>query len=115
MTHNEEYSGWQDKYFKADKKRLKDLYLGEMYKTAKEASSNYLKKYCKSRGLRHLNIDDLSHDAAMYIIDQHIRKPDFKVEKLSAYIYFGVIKTLFKNKNQEIHEVPYGLLAGGKE
>jgi hypothetical protein len=41
------------------------------------------------------------------VIEQYLRKLDFKVNKISAYIYFGVIKTLFKDKDMEIKEVSY--------
>jgi hypothetical protein len=113
-THNEQYSEWQEKYFESDTKKLKDFYLSKMYETARFAAKNYIRKYAQGRGLS-LNINDLAHDSAMYILEQHIRKPDFKIEKLSAYIHFGVIKTLFKNKKSEMNEISFDSLnEGGK-
>jgi hypothetical protein len=109
-THNESYGEWQDKYFKSGDEKLKDYCLSKMYETAVRAAGNYIRKYAKGRGLAFQNIDCLAHDSAMYIIEQHIRKPDFKIERLSAYIHFGVIKTLFKDKEQEMNEVSFDTL-----
>jgi hypothetical protein len=102
ITHNEIYEKLQQKYLiNRDKKTL-----GEMYLIAKEASRNYLLKYCRTRGI-HLNIDELSHDSSMFVIEQYLRKPDFKVGKISAYIHFGVKKVLFKDKDIEMRELSY--------
>jgi hypothetical protein len=78
-----------------------------MYDVAKEAAYNYLNKYCRKKGIRLRNLDEMAHDSAMFIIDQYLRKPGFKILRLSAYIYFAVIKTLFKNKGVETREVSY--------
>jgi hypothetical protein len=57
--------------------------------------------------LRNLDINEKSHEAATFVIEQYLRKPEFKVYKISAYIYFGTRKVLFKNKNIEINEISY--------
>jgi hypothetical protein len=54
--------------------------------------------------LRNLDINEKSHEAATFVIEQYLRKPEFRVGKISAYIYFGTRKALFKNKNIEMNE-----------
>jgi hypothetical protein len=78
-----------------------------MYGIAKEAAYSYLNKYCIKKGIRLTNIKELSHDSSLYAIEQYLRKPDFKIIKISAYMYFGVLKSLFKNKDIEMREVSY--------
>jgi hypothetical protein len=102
-THNEQYEALQKEYLETRDNKV----LGEMYLIAKEAAANYIKKYCRSKGLYNLDIEEKSHDAALFVIEQYLIKSKFKVEKLSAYIHFGVIKVLFKNKNIEISEISY--------
>jgi hypothetical protein len=101
-THNEQYEALQAEYLKTKDNKA----LGKMYLIAKEAAKNYISKYCRTRGLK-LNINELSHDSAIYIIEQYLRKPSFHVDKLSAYIYFGVKKSLFKDKEIEQREISY--------
>jgi hypothetical protein len=102
-THNEQYEKLQQEYLKNRDNNI----LGEMYGIAKQAAFNYLRKYCQSHGLTHLEIEEKSHDASLYIIEQYLRKPEFRVTKLSAYIYFGVKKALFTNSDTEQREVSY--------
>jgi hypothetical protein len=111
ITHNEIYNELQNKYLETRDK----ITLGQMYCVAKEAAKNYLIKYCRQRGLR-LNLEELSHDSALFVIEQYLKKPAFKVGKISAYIYFGVKKTLFRNKDVEMREgVSYEELMERKE
>jgi hypothetical protein len=78
-----------------------------MYCVAKEAATNYIRKYCKQRGLFHLDIAEKSHVAALFVIEQYLKKPEFKVLKISAYIHFGTQKALFKDKDIEQREISY--------
>jgi hypothetical protein len=103
VTHNELYEDLQKKYIITRDNNT----LGKMYEIAKQAAFNYIKKYCQSHGLYNLDIDELSHDASLFVIEQYLKKPEFRVGKISAYIHFGVIKALFKNKNIEMMEVSY--------
>jgi hypothetical protein len=108
IIHNDEYAKQQDLYFEnRDNKILSDKALSKMYEIAKQCSYNYLKKYCNQRGLHHLDIDEKSHDAALFVIEQYLKKPEFKVNKISAYIHFGVCKVLFHNKDYEMREISY--------
>jgi hypothetical protein len=102
VNHNESYASLQDEYLKTRDNRT----LGKMYLIAKEVALNYLRKYCNLHGLV-LDTEELSHDAAMYVIEQHLRKPHWSVARISAYVYFGVLKVLFKNKEREKNEVSY--------
>jgi hypothetical protein len=116
IIHNEEYSKQQDLYIKnKNDKSLSNRALGKMYEIAKNAAYNYIRKYCQQRGLHHLDIEEKSHDAALFVIEQYLKKPEFKVEKISAYIYFGVSKALFKNKDIEQMEVSYVEIMERKE
>jgi hypothetical protein len=102
MTHNERYESLQEEYMTTRSNKT----LGKMYEVAREAAFNYLRKYCNNRGIR-LDTEELSHDAAMFVIEQHLRKPEWTVQKISAYIHFGVLKVLFGDKERETREVSY--------
>jgi hypothetical protein len=106
-THNDRYSVLQEKYLKTRNGAL----LERMYGIAGEAARNYLRKYCRRKGIRLNNLTEKAHDAALFVIEQYLRKPAFKVIKISAYIHFGVLKVLFKDKERETREVTLG----GKE
>jgi hypothetical protein len=100
--HNEKYNELQTEYLKTRDSKI----LGKMYEIAKEIAGNYIKKYCYKKGIR-LNIEELSHDSALFVIEQYLRKPNFMIGKLSSYIYFGVIKCMFNNSGIEQKEVSY--------
>jgi uncharacterized protein (UPF0128 family) len=102
MTDNEKYEEIQEEYLEnRDNKSLTELY----YLCVKLAKK-YLSKYCRKKGIS-LNIEEKSHDAAVFVIEQYLKKPEFKVNRISAYIYFGVIKNLYKDKHIEMSEVSY--------
>jgi hypothetical protein len=99
---NEIYEKIQDKYLKdRDNKSLTEL-----YNLCVKLAKKYLNKYCRKKGIS-LNIEEKSHDAAVFVIEQDLKKPHFKVIRISAYIYFGVIKNLYKDKHIEMNEVSY--------
>jgi hypothetical protein len=103
--HNDEYTKQQEIYFEnKNNKILSNKALSKMYLIAKEAAYNYIKNYCKQRGLYNLDIDEKYHEASVFVIEQYLKKPEFKVNKISAYIYFGIQKSLFHNKDIEMNE-----------
>jgi hypothetical protein len=102
VTHNELYEELQKKYLETRDSKT----LGEMYEIAKEAAFNYIAKYCRNRGIR-LDLEELSHNSAVFVIEQYLKKPQFEIGKISSYIYYGVIKSLYKDKNREQLEVSY--------
>jgi hypothetical protein len=86
--HNEQYRNLQMEYLKTKDNAT----LIKMYLLLRTAVKNYLRKYARTLNLK-LDIGELSHDAAMYIIHRYIKplkpnKKPFRVERLSAYIYF---------------------------
>jgi hypothetical protein len=101
-THNETFKRLQEDYVTTRDNKT----LGKMYQVAVEVSANYIRKYQNSRGLR-LDVDTLSHDAAIYIVEQYLRKPEFRVDRLSAYAHFGCLKVLFADSKRERREVSY--------
>jgi hypothetical protein len=101
-THNKIYEALQTEYLETRDSKT----LGKMYEIAMKAAHNYIAKYCRNRGLR-LDLEELSHNSAIFVIEQYLKKPQFKVGKISSYIYFGVIKSLYKDKNIEQLEISY--------
>jgi hypothetical protein len=101
--HNKIYEALQEKYLKTRNPEI----LANMYDVARTVSFNYIKKYCERKGIRLNDIYEKSHDAALFVIEQHLKKPDFKVKRISAYVYFGSIKVLFSGKDAEIKETSY--------
>jgi hypothetical protein len=99
-THNSRFMELQDEYLKTGDGK----YLGMMYSLCIDVASNYIGKYARERGLL-LDIPELSHDSAVYVIERYLKKPGFRIERISAYIHFGCIKSLFRNKEQEQREV----------
>jgi hypothetical protein len=78
-----------------------------MYTIAREAAHNYINSYCRKKGIQLHGREEKSHDSAMFVIEQHLKKPHFKIKRISAYIHFGVIKTLFRDKDLETRESSY--------
>jgi hypothetical protein len=108
-SHNALYDALQEEYFRERDAAV----LTKMYEVAKKVSRNYLNNYCRKKGIHLGNLDEMSHDSAIFVIDQYLRKPDFKITKISAYVHFGVIKTLFCNKDNERKEVSYETIVEG--
>jgi hypothetical protein len=107
MTHNETYKELENLYIKNREngnKKEADYYLNEMYKLLKLISYNYIKKYCEKKNI-HLDIREKAHDSAIFVICRYLKNPDFRVEKISAYIYFGVLKALFQDKEYEMSTI----------
>jgi hypothetical protein len=101
-THNRKFARLQDDYLRTGDKSL----LGSMYRLCAEIAGNYIRKYEAKHGLR-LDTQTLAHDSAVYVIDQYLRRPAFKVQRISAYIYFGCMKSLYKDKKREQREVSF--------
>jgi hypothetical protein len=109
-THNEQFALLQDEYITArdiEKNQPKaSRILGKMYEVILRISRNYIVKYARARGLR-LDLEELPHISALFIIEQYLKKPAFRVNKLSAYAHFGCLKALTKNKDIDQNEVSY--------
>jgi hypothetical protein len=99
---NEKYEEIQNEYLKD----RNDKSLIKLYNLCVKLAKKYLLKYCRKKGIM-LNIEEKAHDSAIFVIEQYLKKPDFKVNRISAYIFFGVVKTLYKDKHIEMNEVSY--------
>jgi hypothetical protein len=99
-AHNELYSAAQEKYFEAraaGNKTEADKYMSEMYKICRACCRNMIKQTLQKKHVYLSNIKDDTEDSALYIIEKY-KKPEFKVERLSAYAHFAVLATLYNEK-----------------
>jgi hypothetical protein len=101
-THNERFAELQEAYLQTRDQK----HLNEMYRLCVDIATNYIRKYARKRGL-HLDIPELSHDSALYAIEQYLKKPGFRINRISAYMHFGCVKNLCRNKEREQREVSY--------
>lgn len=98
-THNVRFAKLQDEYLESRKPET----LVQMYTLVREIESNYILDYMAKHGL-FFNSDEFQdkiEDATIFVIDKYLKKKDFKIEKLSAYAHFGMLKALFKDKEKE--------------
>ncbi|MDR0388370.1 MAG: hypothetical protein LBH57_10085 [Treponema sp.] len=100
--HNERYSELQDEYLRTRDGKCLSL----MYGVCVEIAGNYIRKYARKRRLS-LDAGELAHDSAVYVIDQYLRKPRFRVGRISAYIHYGCVKSLFRDKEWDRRKAPY--------
>ena len=99
MNHNELFADLQEKYYKTNNKKV----LEEMYLLLLEFYRNYITNYARKRGLKFTKetIDDLRTEMAERTISHYLKKPDFRIEKLSSYGYFDFIKIITQNKTED--------------
>ena len=99
MSHNELFADLQEKYYKTNNKKV----LEEMYLLLLEFYRNYITDYARKRGLKFTKetIDDLRIEMAERTISHYLKKPDFRIEKLSSYGYFDFIKIITQNKIED--------------
>ena len=99
MNHNELFADLQEKYYKTNNKKV----LEEMYLLLLEFYRNYITDYARKRGLKFTKetIDDLRTEMAERTILHYLKKPDFRIEKLSSYGYFDFIKIITQNKTED--------------
>ena len=99
MSHNELFADLQEKYYKTNNKKV----LEEMYLLLLEFYKNYITDYARKRALKFTKetIDDLKIEMAERTISHYLKKPDFRIEKLSSYGYFDFIKIITQNKTED--------------
>ena len=99
MSHNKLFDDLQNKYYKTNDKKV----LEEMYLLLLEFYRNYITDYARKRGLKFTKetIDDLRTEMAERTISHYLKKPDFRIEKLSSYGYFDFIKIITQNKIED--------------
>jgi hypothetical protein len=101
-THNVQFAELQEEYLTTRDPKL----LGKMYLLCVEVASNYIRKYARTRGLS-LDIPELSHDSAIYAIEQYLKKPGFRIKYIATYMRLGAIKNMFRDKEHDQQEVSY--------
>lgn len=99
-THNYRYDQLQTEYLKTRDKKI----LGEMYLVCCECITNYIHNYERKHNFKFPpdDFEDRVQDGAIYVIGKYLIYQDFKIEKLSAYAYFGFLKSCFNEKLKEI-------------
>ena len=99
MSHNELFADLQDEYYKTNNKKV----LEEMYLLLLEFYKNYINDYARKRGLKFTKekVDDLKVEMAERTISHYLKKPDFRIENISAYGYFDFIKIMTQNKTED--------------
>ena len=99
MNHNEMFADLQEKYYQTNNKKV----LEEMYLLLLEFYKNYITDYARKRALKFTKetIDDLRTEMAERTISHYLKKPDFRIEKLSSYGYFDFIKIITQNKTED--------------
>jgi hypothetical protein len=100
--HNERFAELQEQYLKTRSGGC----LSRMYRLCADLAGNYIRKYARERRLE-LDAADLSHDSAVYVIEQYLKKPGFKIKRISAYMYYGCLKTLGRDKKWEQGRTSY--------
>lgn len=99
MAHNEMFNDLQNKYYQTNNKKV----LEEMYLLLLEFYRNYITDYARKRGLKFTKekVDDLKVEMAERTISHYLKKPDFRIEKLSSYGYFDFIKIITQTKTED--------------
>lgn len=95
MTDNEKILEAQIKYRKGDKHGAKDLFYSIVAPARRMINSERKKK-----GF-YLSKEDATEKSiivAEYILEQFIKRPDFKLETPSGYIYLRVLAVLYRHK-----------------
>jgi hypothetical protein len=92
-TCDRQFAEVQAEYLETrDKKHLDRMYL-----ISAELAAYYIAKYARVHGL-YLDIDDLAHDSAAYIIGIYLRKPEFRINPLSGYLYRCCDSMMWRDK-----------------
>lgn len=99
-THNAKFADLQEQYFSNG--RDSEI-LGKMYEVICEYLKNRLRKYCRDKNIS-LDIEEKTDIGALWLIERYLRDPDFKIDRLSAYGHFGLLKALYSNIEEEQKE-----------
>jgi hypothetical protein len=92
-THNIRFAEVQEQYLKTRDKKLLD----QMYLICLKLAERYLKKYAYSHRLT-LDIAGFAHDSAAYVIGMYLKKPGFRLEPLSGYLYCCCKSAMWRDK-----------------
>lgn len=74
-----------------------------MYSVAAEFCANSILSYSRKKCLGWNDGEILSkaHDCATWLIEPYLRKPEFRINRLSSYAHFALLKILYGNKSYE--------------
>lgn len=109
IDYNQKFDEIQNRYFEKKDKKV----LGEMYLLLKEYAFKRIGIYEKKKHCRIPDIEEKSNDIADEIIILYLKYPDYRIQKISTYIYFPLHKILFANKEYEMKS--YSLTAFEEE
>jgi hypothetical protein len=109
-THNKQFLELQADYLRTGDGK----YLSRMYRLCVDMAGNYIRKYARERRLK-LDVAELSHDSAVFVIERYLKEPGFKIDRISAYMYFGCVKNLYRDKEWEQRRVSYDDYMNGRE
>lgn len=100
--HNIEYERLQSDYLAKPNSAI----LGKMYLIASEYCVNAILQYTHQKGLQWSDdtIQEKAHDCATWLIEPYLRK-EFRIEKLSSYAHFALLKILYQNKDAEMRSM----------
>jgi hypothetical protein len=107
-SHNYRFTLLEKEYFALRDKNdpvMANRKLGEMYLLCVEITTNYIKNYCRKYNIILSDLEFKSHDAATYCIIQYLKHPEFKIEKISSYAYFGFQRAMFSDSRKEMQEL----------
>lgn len=116
--HNEIYEKLQSEYLQKQFGERDNNLLGKMYQIAYEYACNVLINYTHKKGLHWKDwiIEDKAHAMAVWLTEPYLRKPEFKIDKLSSYGHFAKLKILYGDKEWETKTCSYeSLIENGGE
>lgn len=90
---NDLFAELQEEYLK-DRNPQK---LTEMYFLIKRYMRRTFAKYCRKHNLVYnpVETEELLEDMTLQTIEQYLKHPEFKIERMSAYAHFGFVKVMY--------------------
>lgn len=98
--HNQCYAIAQDEYLQNRNEKA----FQKMFLVAYEYFHNALVCYAQRHGIYFWSsdfIDTLAEDCTTWILEMYLRRPSFKIQKLTSYGHFSLLKNIAKDKNWE--------------
>lgn len=92
---NSVFNELQNEYLKTKSKKI----LGDMYLLILKVCKNGIGNYCEKRHFKfsYDDFEEKSEIAAIFIIERYLKNPNFKIDKLSSYCHFALLKGLFSS------------------
>jgi hypothetical protein len=77
-----------------------------MYLLCAEVAKNCIRKHSKTYRLN-LNVEELAHDTATYVINKYMENAKFKLDPMTGYIFLASKGIMFKDKNWNKRKVSF--------